>query len=93
MNVAKESWYTRLAAPIRSAGILTRVFRNHSPIVSPINNTTHDSANITLSDVENTRLSFSVSPFPSSKVKNREMELVRAPDIIANMATNPPTTL
>ena len=52
-----------------------------------------DRKNCIVSDVEKMRLSFALSPVPSSNVMNREIVADNDPEITANIATTPPTTL
>ena len=78
---------------MRSAGMLSCVFRNHSPSVSASRSTAPAMAKCTLIDIEKTLPTCAMFPRPSSKLRKRCV----AEDIAAlrneNSTTTPPTTL
>ena len=88
-----ENCNTILAAPIRSAGILSLLFKNQIPTTSAITIIAAAINKWILTAVTKVFLNCSLSPTPKAKVRNRLVATDIAPVKTENMVTKPPTTL
>ena len=92
-STPREQCSTMAAAPSLPGGMAILSRRNHAPRVSASSTMTAESNNWISRPAQNTRLSFSSSPRPSSKEMNRLMADEMDAEMKVNSATAPPTAL